>query len=222
LKNNKTSIIFDGNTPLTVFKKIGTGNIEKGMEIKKMKRHWVSYGAEFSTQNNTFFSGPSLLATIKGATGALSFFIVGNLKFTTKDPINFNGVNKNYDINSLATIGLKAEKIVAFMNYFQFSLVGGGFGAAFNANNIGRSSLNNNYAAATGGPSWFGFGGLKLSLNAGPRVQFYVQHLYTVQISEQWEISHYGGSNQGSDLVSQLKGNINFKPNSMNFGIRIR
>jgi len=131
-------------------------------------------------------------------------------------------MTKNYDINSWATIGLKGEKVLAFLNHIQISVVGGGFGAVLNADNIGKSTTNSFYASGTGGPSWFGFGGLKLALNLGPRIQVYVQDIYTALISDKWDISYYGGGAQSSNLASQLKGNLDFKANSINFGIRIR
>jgi hypothetical protein len=222
LKNSKTSLIADGNTPLTVFKKIGARNIEKGMEIKKIKRNKISYGAEYSFQKNTFFSGPTILASAKGATGGFSFFIATNLKFETNSPLNYNGQTKNYDIKSWVSIGLRGEKVLLFLNYFQLSAVVGAFGCALSVNDIGKTTINANYADGSSAP-WYGFGGVKLSLNVGPRFQFFIQDFYTTQlVPDKWTMTYYGGASSTSNLEAQLKNNLNYKRNSVNFGFRIR
>jgi len=224
LKNRKTSLITDGGTPLTVFKKIGVRKIEKGMEIKKIKRNWASYGAEYSFQKNTFFSGPTILATAKAPTGGLSVFITANLKFSTSSPLTYNGLTKNYDIKSWGTIGLRGEKVLLFLNYFQFSAVIGAFGTHLNVNNIGKTSINSIYADGISSNIWCGFGGLKLALNAGPRVQFFLQDFYTAQLSSaKWDMTYYPlGTSSTPSLETQLKNNLNFNRNSLIFGIRIR
>jgi len=222
IKNNKTSKVYDGNTPLTVFKKVGVRNVEKGMEIKKVKRNFISYGAEYSLQDNTFFSGPTVLASFKGATGTISFVIVSNLKFSTNTPITYNRITKNYDIKSWGSIGLRGEKILAFLNYFQVSGLVGFFGAPLSVDNIGKTSNNTEYAYGRLAP-WYVYGGLKLSFNINPRIQFYVQDLYTANlVSGNWDIDYHGGAASATSLESQLKDNLRFQANSISFGIRIR
>jgi hypothetical protein len=222
IKNNKTSKVYDGNSPLTVFKKVGVRNVEKGMEIKKAKRNFISYGAEYSLQDNTFFSGPTVLATFKGATGSISFVVATNLKFSTNTPITYNGITKDYDIKSWGSIGLRGEKILAFLNYFQVSGVAGFFGVPLFVDNIGKTTNNTEYASGMIAP-WYVYGGLKLSFNINPRLQFYVQDLYTANlVSGKWDMSYYGGAASTTSVESQLKDNLKFQANSINFGIRIR
>jgi hypothetical protein len=212
----ENSEISTGNSSLTSFKKIGAGKIESGMRLEKIKTNYVAYSFEYPISKGSIFSGPNLSFNIRSGYSKISMFIGYFDKITTSNNISWYGTSKKYQIPGLNT-GLKFEHAIP-LNYFEIAPIVG-FSAAVPFIPLIEPLQPNESLAPIGsvtGYMVYTFGGLKFALNIGPRFQIYIQDLYSLKVLENWD------SDEGKTLTDQIRNNINFKPNSINLGIRIR
>jgi hypothetical protein len=213
---SENSEISNGNSSLTSFKKIGAGKIEVGMRLEKMKTNYVAYSLEYPLTEGSIFSGPNLSFNIRTGYSKLSMFVGYVNKIETSNNISWYGNSKKYQIPGV-NIGLKFEHAVP-LNYFEIAPIIG-FSAVIPFTPLFEPLQPNQSLAPIGSTTGYivyAFGGLKFAYNVSPRLQLYIQDVYSLKVFENWN------SDEGKTLTDQLKNNLNFKPNSINLGIRIR
>ena len=197
---------------LTTFSKFGVRGIQNGMTLKKINRHWISYGLEYGITKKSLFSGPTISISVMPATSRITIFANVFNGITTSEPIDFNGFSKTLSGDGF-NIGLKFEKPIS-LNYFELSPFIG-FSGAF----VGQGSFSDNLGVKYSPPSsslWRGLTGLRLALNIGPYLQLFSNLNYDFKINTSTS------EGQFPNVKDQINNTLLPTNISYTFGLRIR
>ena len=197
---------------LTTFSKYGVRGVQNGMTIKKVNRHWVSYGMEYGLTQNSILSGPIFSLSIMPATSRITLFFNVFNGITTSEPIDFNGYQKTLNGGGF-NLGLKYEKPIS-LNYFELSPFLGFCGAFVIQNSFEDTQGNKYYPPSSN--LLRGITGLRLAVNIGPYFQLFSNLNYDFKISTSTS------EGQFPNIKDQINKTLNPESISYTFGFRIR
>jgi hypothetical protein len=197
---------------ITTFSKYGVRGVQNGMTIKKVNRHWVSYGVEYGLTKNSIYSGPIISLSIMPATSRITLFTNIFDEVTTSVPIDFNGYKKTL-IGRGLNIGMKYEKPIS-LNYFEISPFLGFSGALVFQRSF-EDNQNNKYNPPSS-TLWRGLTGLRFAVNVGTYLQLFSNLNYD------FEINTTTSDDPLYDIKDQINNSLTPTSFSYTFGLRIR
>lgn len=228
-KVSDNKMVADGNMEPSIFYKVASGKVEKGMKLTEKRETGIVLGATYNMSKENVMSGPLVnLDYITHASPGLRIGVgIGGFNRLRPDDVQVAGVSisKNVlDFSGTNIYGeLNLQKIIQANRIELTPFLGGYFSALsidkYYLNNTEFETLNDEVLDGTTNIVYGALGGIKLGLNLGKHTQLFAGYKYGFQLGSQLKNSKdeeiVYGTNSGTITMDFQQ------PASMFFGLRL-